>query len=333
MAGKDYYQILGVSRGAAEKEIKQAYRRMARKYHPDVNPGDKSAEAKFKQVNEAYEVLSNPEKRRKYDSFGDRWEHAEQFTRASQGAPGGFSRGGTRTTFDFGDMGDLGGIFDNLYRNFGAGAGPTTARRPARPKSVEHQVEVTLEEAFHGARRLIEVRTDELCAVCGGSGVVRDGNRNRPCTSCGGYGTVMRPKRLEVKIPPGVTDGSKVRIAGQGSAGSDGVRGDLYLVVKVLPHKLFERKGDDLYVDVSVPLVTAILGGEVQVPTPKGRLALRIPPETQNGKVFRLTGQGMPHLGDSHRGDLFAEVKVTLPTGLTADERRLFEQLRAARSS
>jgi len=230
-------------------------------------------------------------------------------------------------------VGDLGGIFDNLYRNFGAGAGPTTARRPARPKSVEHQVEVTLEEAFHGARRLIEVRTDELCAVCGGSGVVRDGNRNRPCTSCGGYGTVMRPKRLEVKIPPGVTDGSKVRIAGQGSAGSDGVRGDLYLVVKVLPHKLFERKGDDLYVDVSVPLVTAILGGEVQVPTPKGRLALRIPPETQNGKVFRLTGQGMPHLGDSHRGDLFAEVKVTLPTGLTADERRLFEQLRAARSS
>lgn len=326
MPSKDYYAILGVGRSAPEKEIKQAYRRLARRYHPDVNPGDKAAEAKFKEINEAYEVLSDPEKRQKYDRFGDQWQYAEQFAKAGQGAQWDSSKGGTYTTFDFGD---LGGIFDGIFQGFGTGSG--TTRRSSRAKSVEHPVEVTLEEAYHGTKRVLQVWSDEPCSVCGGTGRVRDGVRNKPCTACGGYGVMRKPKRLEVKIPQGVKDGSKVRIAGQGSLSPDGVKGDLYLVVKMLSHRVFERKDDDLHVKVPVPLGTAMLGGEVQVPTLKGKVALRIPPETQNGKVFRLAGQGMPHLNDSSRGDIFAKVNVVLPTKLTPQEKQLFEQLRMYR--
>jgi molecular chaperone DnaJ len=325
MPGKDFYAILGVGRSASEKEIKQAYRRLARKYHPDVNPGDKTAEAKFKEINEAYEVLSDTEKRKKYDRYGDQWQYAEQFAKAGQGAQWDFGKGGTYTTYDFGDLGDLGDIFGGIFQGFGGGAG--TARRSARPRSMEYPVEVTLEEAYHGTKRVLQLQAEEPCSVCGGIGRV---GRAR-CSNCGGSGRLLRPKRLEVKIPPGVRDGSKVRIAGQGSQGYGGAKGDLLLVVKVLPHQIFERKGDDLHVEVPVPLTTAMLGGEVGVPTLKGNVALKVPPETQNGKVFRLSGQGMPHLNDSSRGDIFAKVKVMLPTKLTQQERQLFEQLRTYR--
>jgi molecular chaperone DnaJ len=327
MPSKDYYAILGVGRSASEKEIKQAYRRLARKYHPDVNPGDKTAEAKFKEMNEAYEVLSDPEKRKKYDRFGDQWQYAEQFAKAGQGPQWDFSKGGTYTTFDFGDLGDLGDVFGGIFRGFGGGSG--TARRfaGAKARSLEHPVEVSLEEAYHGTKRVLQLQAEEPCSVCRGSGRV---GRAR-CSNCGGSGRLLRPKRLEVKIPPGVGNGSKVRIAGQGSQGYDGAKGDLYLVVKVLPHQVFERKGDNLHVEVPVSLVTAMLGGEVGVPTLKGNVALKVPPETQNGKVFRLAGQGMPHLNDSSRGDMFAKVKVVLPTKLTSQERQLFEQLRTYR--
>jgi molecular chaperone DnaJ len=325
MPGKDFYTILGIGRSASEKEIKQAYRRLARKYHPDVNPGDKTAEAKFKEINEAYEVLSDPEKRKKYDRYGDQWQHAEQFAKAGQGAQWDFGKGGAYTTYDFGDLGDLGDIFGGIFQGFGGGAG--TARRSARPRSMEYPVEVTLEEAYQGTRRVLQLQAEEPCPVCGGSGRVGRGR----CSNCGGSGRLLRPKRLEVKIPPGVRDGSKVRIAGQGSQGYGGAKGDLLLVVKVLPHQIFERKGDDLHVEVSVPLTTAMLGGEVGIPTLKGNVALKVPPETQNGKVFRLSGQGMPHLNDSSRGDIFAKVKVVLPTKLTQQEKQLFEQLRSYR--
>lgn len=325
MPGKDYYAILGAGRSAPEKEIKQAYRRLARKYHPDVNPGDKAAEAKFKEVNEAYEVLSDPEKRKKYDQYGDQWQHADQFAKAGQGAQRDFSRGGTSATFDFGDLGDLGDIFGGVFRGFGTGSG--TASRSARARSMEYPVEVTLEEAYQGTKRVLQLQAEEPCSACGGSGRV---GRAR-CSNCGGSGRLLRPKKLEVKIPPGVGDGSKVRISGQGSQGYGGAKGDLFLVVKVLPHRLFERKGDDLHVEVPIPLATAMLGGEVGVPTLKGNVALKVPPETQNGKVFRLTGQGMPHLNDSSRGDIFAKVKAMLPTQLTPQERQLFEQLRKYR--
>ncbi len=329
MAGKDYYTILGVKRAASEREIKQAYRRLARKHHPDVNPGDNSAEAKFKQVNEAYEVLSDKEKRQKYDQFGDQWQYADQFAQAGrQQTPfRDFSRGGGATRFHFSE-GDLGSLFDDLFQGFGAG---TTTRRapPRRGRDVDYPVEVTLEEAYHGASRIISFGIEEPCPGCGGTGRIQ----NMPCSVCRGLGVVSRVKRLEVKIPPGVKDGSRVRIAGKGREGYGGVRGDLYLVTSVKPHPLFIRKGDDLHVEVAVPLTVVVLGGEVQVPTLKGKLALKIPPETQNGRTFRLVRQGMPHLGNSSRGDLWAKVNVVLPAKLSAKEKELFKQLGELRPS
>ncbi|MBA7656553.1 Chaperone protein DnaJ [subsurface metagenome] len=327
MAGKDYYSILGVNRSASEREIKQAYRRLARKHHPDVNPGDKSAETRFKEINEAYEVLSDKEKRQKYDQYGDQWQYADQFARAGwQQAPfGDFSRGGGYTRFHFSE-GDLGSLFDELFGGVRTG----TFRRKAQPRrgqDIDYPVEVTLEEAYHGTARLLSLGVEEPCSSCRGTGQIQ----NVPCSVCRGSGVVSRVKRLEVKIPPGVREGSRVRIAGKGGQGYGGARGDLYLVISVKPHRRFERRGDNLYVEVAVPLTVAVLGGEVQVPTLKGKLALKIPPETQNGRTFRMSGQGVPHLGDSSRGDLLAKVNVVLPTKLSAEEKKLFEQFRQLR--
>jgi DnaJ-class molecular chaperone len=328
MANKDYYQILGVSKNASEKEIKQAYRRLARKHHPDVNPGDKSAEAKFKEINAAYEVLSNPEKRKKYDQFGDQWEYAEQFAKArgQQGVQWDFGRGGA--SFEYGDLSDFGGIFSSLFGDAGRGSG--TKRGPERGQDVESSIEVSLEETYHGSARVIQLEAQERCTACGGTGRVG----NRVCTICSGAGVKVIPRRLEVKIPAGVKDGSRIRIAGEGVASrAGGSKGDLYLVVKVLPHTLFERKEDDLYAEVPVPLATAILGGEIGLATLNGNLSLKIPPETQNGKVFRLAGKGMPQLGNANYGSLFAKVKVVLPTNLSNEERKLFERLRSLRAT
>jgi curved DNA-binding protein len=290
MAGKDYYNILGVSRSATEREIKQAYRKLARQHHPDVNPGDRSAEERFKQINEAYEVLSDKEKRRKYDKYGDQWQYADQFEKARQQQPGwNFSQGGQRVYFS---EGDIGGIFDDLLRGFGTRAGRP---QPRKGRDIEFPLEVTLEEAYSGTTRTLSMA---------------DG------------------KRLEVRIPAGVKDGSRVRISGKGAEGYGGVKGDLYLVTSVRPHRTFHRHGDDLYVDVPVPLTVAVLGGEVKVNTLKGsKLSLKIPPETQNGRTFRLKEQGMPHLGNSTKGDLLARVKVVLPTKLTDEEKELFQKL------
>lgn len=326
---KDYYEVLGIGRNASDKEIRQAYRRLARRHHPDVNPGDKSAESRFKEINQAYEVLSDPEKRRKYDQYGDQWQFADQFAKAgAQGAPeweftsagpGGFDFGGFATGTDMGD------IFESLLKGSGARGAP---RRSRRRQDAEYPLEVTLEEAFQGTKRTIQTQSEEPCSVCGGKGALQ----NAPCYSCRGTGTVLRPRTLEAKIPPGVNNGSRVRIAGAGGAGyGTRERGDLYLVISIKPHSLFERKGDDLHLDLSVPLTTAILGGEVEVPILKGKVVLKIPPETQNGKAFRLAGQGMPHLGDTSRGDLFAKVKVVLPQNLSHKEKELFAQLRALR--
>jgi molecular chaperone DnaJ len=325
MAKKDYYELLGVKRNASEQEIKQAYRRLARQYHPDVNPGDKSAETKFKEINEAHEVLANKESRKKYDKYGDQWQYAEQFEKArqQQGARWDFGDASGATGFHFGGE-DLGSLFDDLM--FGGGRARTYTRRsqPMRGQNLEAKVEVTLEEAFNGTSRTISLQVEEPCSTCKGSGTVQ----NALCPTCQGTGTVPRMKRLEVKIPAGVKTGSRVRIAGKGSPGyNGGSSGDLYLTVSVRPHRQFERRGDDLYVDVPVPLTVAVLGGEVQVPTMKGKLALKIPPETQNGRPFRLAGQGMPHLGNSSRGDMFARANVVLPTKLSDKEKELFQQL------
>lgn len=327
MAGKDYYQILGVNRNASEKEIKQAYRRLARKYHPDLNPGDKSAEAKFKEINTAYEVLSSADKRKKYDQFGDQWQYAEQFARGRGQGKVRWDFGSGGTAFEYGDLGNFGDILSSLFSE--GGIGSRMKRGPQRGQDIESPVEVNLEEAYHGSTRVIQFETAEPCTACGGTGRIG----NRVCTMCNGAGAKVVPRRLEVKIPAGVRDGSRIRIAGEGGPGGvGGSKGDLYLVVKILPHRLFERKGDDLYTEVPVPLATAVLGGEVRVPTFNGNLSLKIPGETQNGRVFRLGGKGMPKLGDSGHGSLFAKVRVVLPTDLSEEERELFERLRSLRS-
>jgi len=326
MAGKDYYQILGVTRTATEKEIKQAYRRLARKYHPDLNPSDKSAEDNFKEINAAYEVLSDPEKRKKYDQYGDQWQYAEQFAQSAgrENVRRDFNRADRR--FEYVNFDDFGDIFSSLFTDADLSSG--ARRGHQRSRDIDYPVEVSLDQAYHGSKRIIELQTEELCTACGGTGRVG----NRVCTICNGAGGKLSPRRIEVKIPAGVKDGSRIRVAGEGRASrAGGKKGDLYLVVKVLPHQVFELRGDDLYTDVSVPLVTAVLGGETSLQTLNGNLVLKIPPETQNGRVFRLKAKGMPQLSQAKHGDMFAKIKVLLPTNLTEEEKHLFEKLRSLR--
>jgi len=317
---RDYYQVLGVPRNASEKDIRRAYRRLARQHHPDVNPGDKAAEARFKEINAAYEVLSDAEKRRKYDRYGDQWQYADQIEQAQRQSAGrwSFGRGGSFDPSDINLSGDLGDLFQGIFRGFG--------RRPGRQRGrdVQQPVEVTLDEAYHGTTRVLQMEREEPCATCGGQGQVA----GAICHVCRGAGAIAKPRRLEVKIPPGVRDGSRVRVAGEGGVGPAGA-GDLYLVVSVRPHERFERRGDDLHTEVDVPLTDAVLGGEVQVPTLTSRVVLKVPPLTQNGRNFRLSRLGMPRLGGNGRGDLYARVKVKLPDHLSEREKKLFEELRA----
>ncbi len=335
MAGKDYYGILGIPRNAPDKDVKSAYRKMARKYHPDVNPGDKAAEARFKEINEAFEVLSDADKRKKFDQYGSDFENQEAFARARQQAQQQYQSYGRQgggapfTTYETSDMGDLNEVFESLFKGFGQGGARGGGRRASRRgQDIEHPVEVTLEEAFNGTKRVMELQSEQPCPSCQGMGRTKTG----VCQTCRGAGRVIKPRRLEVKIPAGVKDGSKVRIAGEGEQGMGGSPGDLYLIIKVAPHPMFKREGDDLMVEVPVSLASAVLGGEVQVPTLRGsKLALRIPPETQNGKVFKLSKQGMPRLDGSSRGDMLAKVAVVLPTSLNDKERALFEQFRSMR--
>lgn len=302
---KDYYQILGVGRDASEKEIKTAYRKLARKYHPDVNPGDKTAEEKFKEVSEAYEVLSDKDKRTKYDQYGQYWEQMGQ-PGAGQPPPGWDS-----FTFDYGGVGgqgqpDFGGaegfsdFFEMLFGTRGRGGPQATHRRqhhaPAKGRSIEAEMEVSLEDAFHGAKKSFSFNS----------------------------------RKLEVTIPKGVRDGQKIRLAGQGENGLAGA-GDLLITIKVRPHPVYERKGDDLYVDVPVDYTAAALGGEVQVPTLTGRVTMKVPIGTSGGRVFRLPGQGMPKLKENGRGNLFAKVRVTIPETMDDKERSLLEQIKALR--
>lgn len=333
MEYKDYYKILNVPRTASADEIKKAFRKSARQYHPDVNPGDKKAEAKFKEINEAYEVLSDPDKRKKYDLLGPNWQEQFGFSGTRRGSP--FGGRGTSSPYDFdaGGTGTFSDFFETLFGRAGTATGNARgARADARRRpgdNIEQPVEVTLQEAFSGSVRSYNVQSTEVCPVCRGTGMVG----SKACANCGGQGMIPKNKRLQVKIPPGVDNGSKIRVAGEGQSGiGGGPRGDLLLVVSVKPDPLFERKGDDLYVDVEVDLVKAMLGGEASVPVPDGpKLILTIPPETQNGRVFRLGGKGMPRLRAEGNGNLYARVKVLLPMRLSGEERALFEQLARSR--
>ncbi len=325
---KDYYGALGVSREASEKEIKQAYRKLARKYHPDMNPDDKSAEEKFKEVNEAYEVLSDPEKRKLFDQFGSEWKTWEQrggapddFWQQWGGQPQGTGPGGVRYTYTTGPggMGGEGGFSDFFQQLFGGrggrgyggeyeggfgdlfgGMGGRGAPQTRRGRDYEQPVEISLQEAYHGTKRLFQIGD----------------------------------QRIEVTIPAGAKTGTRVRVAGKGAGGAGGgPAGDLFLVINVAEHPQFGRDEDDLETKVPVDLYTAELGGEIQVPLPDGHsVMLRVPPETQNGTRFRLRGKGMPVLGRQNaRGDLFAIADVVLPDGLSDKERELFEELRQLR--
>jgi len=315
---RDYYEILGIERGASEKEIKQAFRRLARRWHPDVNPHDEQAEEKFKEINEAHEVLGDPEKRAKYDRLGRSWNQWQR----SGGDPGQYdwsqwvsgAPGGARVRWS-GDLGDLfGGAGGQVFSDFfsavfgGAGGGYGRAaedifgrsgdrrgyRGPSPGQDAEADVTITLEEACDGTSRVLE----------------RGG------------------RRIRVTIPPGVRTGSRVRIAGEGRAGyGGGAPGDLYLTVTVEPHPIFERDGDDLRFDVSVDLCTAVLGGQLRLPTLNGYVSLQIPAGTQGGQTFRLRGKGMPNpRRPEKRGNLLARTEIEIPTELTPRERELFEE-------
>ncbi len=326
---KDYYKVLGVSKGASADDIKKAFRKLARKYHPDVNPGDKKAEEKFKEINEAYEVLSDPDKRRKYDTLGPNWQ--EQF---------GFQPGAGRRTYsyrgspmDFDSATGFSDFFEALFGRSSA-SGSRTNRNDFRRRvgdNIEQPVEVTLQEAYLGGTRTFNIQSTEVCPLCRGTGEVA----GKVCANCSGQGMLARNKRIQVKIPSGVDNGSRIRVAGEGQPGiGGGPRGDLFLVISVKSDSIYERKGDDLYADIDVDLVTAMLGGEVPVPAPDGRrLILTIPAETQNGRMFRLANKGMPRLRGDGNGNLFARVKVVLPMGLTGEERKLFEQLARSRGA
>lgn len=307
---KDYYKILGVSKTATEKEIKAAFRKLAQKYHPDKNPGNKAAEEKFKDINEAYEVLSDPKKRARYDQLGSSYAQWERAGRPGGGFDWSQWMGGGGTRVEYRDLNDLFGqagaggnsfsdFFNMLFGGAGGFGGVGTQYRTRvrmRGEDLEQPVDVTLEEAYHGTTRTLQKGAQER----------------------------------KVDIPRGVKTGTRVRIAGEGAPGDP--PGDLYLVINVLPHGTFQRDGDDLRTDVMVDLYTALLGGEVKVHTLGGDVVLTIPPETQSGKVFRLSGRGMPRLRDPQaHGDLYARVLVRIPTHLSERERQLFKELAALR--
>ncbi len=367
---QDYYDLLGVPRKAPVKEIRAAYRKLARKYHPDLNPGDKSAEEKFKQIQEAYEVLSDTKKRQMYDQFG--------FNTPGQAGPQGpggsynvspedihFDFGG----FDFGGAGAPGGgasfrdLFSQFFRGGGAGAGQAGYETEAG-SDLEYQIDISFAEAMRGAQKKVSITrldvcndchgkgsvgSEQTCNVCHGSGRVTEtsgkmkfqvacsrcggsGHLRTVCRTCGGEGRVRRAETLDVRIPPGAQTGSRVRVAGHGNAGANGgPPGDLYFITQVQPHPFFDRRGDDLYTLVPITVTEAALGAKVEVPTIDGRAQVRIPPGTDSGKKLRLREKGAPSARrQGHRGDQIVEVQVVVPKPEDEKVRELLRELSKA---
>jgi DnaJ-class molecular chaperone len=318
---KDYYEVLGVGRTASPDEIKAVYRKLARTHHPDLNPGDTAAEERFKELQEAYAVLSDPENRRKYDQYGEHWRYADHVPPPGARAPGGAPEG-----FDFGDFefGFGGGAGRDIFEEF-FGRGRAGARRTRRGRDVETELEVSLEEAHRGAGRTITLQAVEPCATCQGAGTVEG---DKVCPTCGGAGQVVRPKTLDVNIPAGVRDGSTVRLAGQGGAGSAGGEpGDLYLHIRIAPHPTFRIVGDDdLEVELPVAPWEAGLGARIAAPTLDGEVELKVPAGSQGGRRLRLRGQGLNRRRGG-RGDEYVRLKIVVPREVGDEERRLYEEL------
>src|SRR5262245_22471484 len=350
---KDLYGTLGVAKGASQDEIKKAYRKLARQYHPDANPGDSSAEERFKEVQHAYDVLSDPEKRKQYDRFG------------AENGRGGFGPGGPNFEgFDFADLGDLGDIFGGLFG--GRGRGQQQQQRGRRGSGLEGEVRLSFEGSLKGRETTIPVQLETACRECGGSGAqpgtapilcpeckgrgVKAESQglfalSQPCPRCRGNGTVIedpcptcrgtgrerRTKRYTVKIPAGVKDGSRIKLRGKGEAGYGGAEaGDLYVVTRVEPSKVFTRRGDDLVVDVPVAYTDATLGAQVVVPTPDGTVTVKVKAGTVDGTLLRVKGKGSPKLKGSGKGDLLARVKLAVPKKVSKKQRELLEELRKA---
>jgi molecular chaperone DnaJ len=358
---RDYYDVLGVKRSATDKEIKKAYRRLAREHHPDLNPGNKEAERRFKEISEAYHVLSNAELRKKYDQLGHR------AFEPGAGAGGGFE-GTDFSNFDMRDFGfgKGGGGFGDLFENLFGQRRESQTRATMRGEDLQYTMEISFEDAAHGVTAPISItRSDscpecagygqrpssrrQTCPECGGSGQRQGGGgffglgqacircegtgviTGEPCPRCGGRGTIPTTERINVKIPPGVDTGSKIRVAGKGEGGRHGgPAGDLYILTKVRPHPLYDRKGDNLYVEAPITVTEAALGASIEVQTLDGQVMMKIPPGTQSGQTFRLPGKGMPHLKGEGRGDQFVQVRIMLPRNLDEHSKQLlrdFERL------
>jgi molecular chaperone DnaJ len=350
---KSLYESLGVSKNASQEELKKAYRKLVREFHPDKNPGNADAETRFKEVQSAYDVLSDPDKRKQYDTVGT--------TNGRPGA-GGFSPGGT--TFDFGDF-DLGDIFGGVFGR-GGGRNQQQPQRGQRGNDVEVEIRVSFEDSLRGVQVTVPVQLELACHAChgtgaapgtaptqcpqcGGSGVVATSQGlfalqqpcprchgmgsivETPCPTCHGSGRERRTKRYTVKIPAGVKDGTRIKLKGKGEAGYGGASaGDLYVVTRVEPSKVYERRGDDLLVQVAVSFSTAALGGSVEVQTPEGPVSLKIPAGTEDGKLLRIKGRGAPRLKGSGTGDVLARIHIEVPKRLNKKERELLEQLQKA---
>ena len=355
---RDYYEALGVKRGAAANDIRKAYRRLARKFHPDVNPGDKSAEEKFKQIQEAYDVLSDPKKKKMYDEYGFYSDQVRPGPGAGPGA-GGFDFGG----FDFGDAGGGPGtsfrdIFGDFFSRFaGSGAGEPS-REPRRGDDLEYQIEIGFWDSIRGTVRKLNVSRLDACAACGGTGALGgpttcpacqgrgsvsqqsgrmrfnltcsrchgSGRSRILCKHCRGEGRQPHAETIDVRIPAGMSSGGRVRVAGKGNAGANGgPPGDLYIVTQVHPHEFFERRGDDLHTVVPVSVSEAALGAKIEVPTIDGRSLLKVPPGTQSGQRFRLREKGAPSARTGRRGDQFVEVRIVLPRVLDERQKQMLQ--------
>ena len=337
---KDYYQILGIPKNAPEKDIKSAYRKLARKWHPDQNPDNqKEAEEKFKEIQESYEVLGDPEKRRKYDALGSNWSQA-----ARQAEQQRRYRSAQNETFNFG-FGDFGAGgatpgaaggpsgFSDFFDMFFSGIGKRNTAQSTgfaqRGQDLETTIELSLRDVYDGGKKSVSLQVEDVCPRCRGTGTDRGGL----CTHCHGTGRLLSNKKFEVTIPKGIAEGQRIRLAGQGGNGiAGGPNGDLFLVVKLLDDPSYKRKGDDLYVDLPVSIYDLVLGGEVKVPTMGGQVTMTVPAGTQNNRLLRLSGKGMPKVRNGGTGDLYVRLIGQLPTDLNDKEKKLFKELASLRN-